>query len=471
MAGTKNDVLVGKNADFTQTGAPNATTSEANGLVTDGKLWIGSTALNAGSTHINVGSLTSPNSSITFGYSSPNITAVVNTSVITDLHTARFIVGDLTKGANYTTIAAAITAASSGDTIFLQTGTYTENLTLKAGVNLTAFVCDSSVNNTGNVTIIGTLSFSSAGTVTISGIKLQTNSASILSLTGSAASIVTFNGCYFNILNNTAITYSVSNTSARLYMRNCTGDIGTTGIAIWAHSSTGIIIATDCNFTNSGGSTTSSTISSGSLETYRCDFRSPMTSSGTASVNQYYTIISTNAQNVTPITEGGSSNANYLHCQLYAGTATAISIANFTGLHNSLISSSNTNAISGAGNINFSNVSFTFSSAQNSTTTQTPSRKSNDPVVVKTPGAYPYTTLAQDGVILVDTSSPRTIIPAGSPVVGQIYTIKDSVGSAGSNNITITPSGNNIDGAASYVINVNFASVNIVYSGTQWLVV
>jgi hypothetical protein len=72
MAGTKNDVLVGKNADFTQSGAPNAQSSETNGLVTDGQLWIGSTALNAGNTHINVGNITS--TSLTVGYSSPDIT-------------------------------------------------------------------------------------------------------------------------------------------------------------------------------------------------------------------------------------------------------------------------------------------------------------------------------------------------------------------------------------------------------------
>lgn len=82
MAGTKNDTLIGKNADFSQAGAPNATSGEANGLNTDGQMWIGSTALNAGGTHINVGTLTSPDSSITFGYSSPNITAVVNGATV-----------------------------------------------------------------------------------------------------------------------------------------------------------------------------------------------------------------------------------------------------------------------------------------------------------------------------------------------------------------------------------------------------
>ena len=82
MAGIKNGTLCAKNADYTQADGPNATSSENNGLVTDGKLWIGSTALNAGSTHINVGSIVSTDSSITVGYSSPNITIVANGSAI-----------------------------------------------------------------------------------------------------------------------------------------------------------------------------------------------------------------------------------------------------------------------------------------------------------------------------------------------------------------------------------------------------
>lgn len=70
MAGIDNDVFYGKNADYTGVAPPD----ESNGLVTNGKLWIGSTAVNAGNTHINVGSLTSPSGTLTIGYSSPNIT-------------------------------------------------------------------------------------------------------------------------------------------------------------------------------------------------------------------------------------------------------------------------------------------------------------------------------------------------------------------------------------------------------------
>lgn len=70
--GVVNDVIFALNADFTTTNS--VTVAEANGLVTNGDLWIGSTAVNGGGTHINVGTLTSPSGTLTIGYSSPNIT-------------------------------------------------------------------------------------------------------------------------------------------------------------------------------------------------------------------------------------------------------------------------------------------------------------------------------------------------------------------------------------------------------------
>ena len=82
MAGIKNSTLCAKNADYTQSDGPNANSSENNGLVTNGKLWIGSTALNVGGTHINVGSITSPSSTVTIGYSTPNITIDVSGSTV-----------------------------------------------------------------------------------------------------------------------------------------------------------------------------------------------------------------------------------------------------------------------------------------------------------------------------------------------------------------------------------------------------
>lgn len=79
MAGFENDVVFAKNADFSQ--LDNQAPVEANGLVTDGQLWIGSTALNVGSTHINVGTLTSPLGTVDIGFSTPNITLDVTSQL------------------------------------------------------------------------------------------------------------------------------------------------------------------------------------------------------------------------------------------------------------------------------------------------------------------------------------------------------------------------------------------------------
>ncbi len=134
---------------------------------------------------------------------------------INPMSSSRWIVDPLGFNGTHTTIASAITSATSGDTIFLLPGTYTENLTLAAGVNLTAYNCDST---TPNVTISGKCTFTGAGTVSISGIRLQTNSDFLLAVTGSAASIVNLIDCYLNCTNNTGISYTSSSG-----LRRCCG--------------------------------------------------------------------------------------------------------------------------------------------------------------------------------------------------------------------------------------------------------
>ncbi len=71
MSGFTNEVVNAKNVDFSG-GSPVAAK-----LVANGQMLIGATALNAGGTHINVGTLTSPDASVTIGYTSPNITLQV----------------------------------------------------------------------------------------------------------------------------------------------------------------------------------------------------------------------------------------------------------------------------------------------------------------------------------------------------------------------------------------------------------
>jgi len=92
-------------------------------------------------------------------------------------------------------------------------------------------------------------------------------------------------------------------------------------------------------------------------------------------------------------------------------------------------------------------------------------------VNVTTPGAYPYTALTTDYLIKIDTSSARTINLLASPETGREYIVKDTVGSAAANNITVSGNGKNIDGAASYTMNINYASITVVYNGSEWSVV
>jgi len=92
-------------------------------------------------------------------------------------------------------------------------------------------------------------------------------------------------------------------------------------------------------------------------------------------------------------------------------------------------------------------------------------------VKVTTPGAYPYTALTTDYLILVDTTSARIINLLAAPETGRTYVIKDVSGTSSINNITVQGNGSNIDGSATYVINSNYASITVIYNGTTWSIV
>ena len=99
-------------------------------MTTDGQLWVGSTA----SRHVKLGSITSPDNSITIGYSSPNITAIVNTALLFSWHDVSGAFLSSKNNGYFVTATASSTlpaAASQGDTIkyFVDT---TQILTLTA---------------------------------------------------------------------------------------------------------------------------------------------------------------------------------------------------------------------------------------------------------------------------------------------------------------------------------------------------
>jgi hypothetical protein len=78
-----------------------------------------------------------------------------------------------------------------------------------------------------------------------------------------------------------------------------------------------------------------------------------------------------------------------------------------------------------------------------------------------------------DDVIAINKSTAgatAVTLPAG-PTTGDTYTIKDAKGDAAGNNITVSPTAGNIDGAATNVINSNYGFRTYTYNGTEWNVI
>lgn len=86
--------------------------------------------------------------------------------------------------------------------------------------------------------------------------------------------------------------------------------------------------------------------------------------------------------------------------------------------------------------------------------------------------AISYQMLSTDAIIgVTSTAAPRTItMPSTSMSVGQLWTIKDESGGAGTNNITISGNGYNVDGSATYVINNNYGSIDIYWNGSAFFI-
>jgi hypothetical protein len=135
----------------------------------------------------------------------------------------------------FATVAAAITAASEGDTIFLSAGTFTENFTINKGVHLAGTFSDqatwSGTKILGNVTV----NLVGAGVIRNLAVSdvyfISANSTSPVSITGmspGAGGINTFTRCAFTqqtVTDTAQFAFQTSGTWTRsVYLRDCTID-------------------------------------------------------------------------------------------------------------------------------------------------------------------------------------------------------------------------------------------------------
>lgn len=268
------------------------------------------------------------------------------------LNTSKFIVDPVVGNGMYTTIQSAINAASSGTDIFIRPGTYTENLSLKPGVNLVGFPGDSESQL---VVILGTCTYAGGGLATISNCVLQTNGANSVVFSGSSAGTLTLSRCNLLCTNNTGISFVNSNGSSNFMIDHCTGDLQTTGIAYWTIASPGRLQCGYSVLTNSGNSVSPSDVTTGQVGAFHCVFEGSFSTSGTSGgINISYSSCGSNFLNNTPLAINATGGNSTVFKTLFKGnTAPAITIGAGATLiaTSTLLITTNVNSITGAGTL------------------------------------------------------------------------------------------------------------------------
>jgi len=331
------------------------------------------------------------------------------TTIVTGDHiwgTTDFLVDPVLGRGTHQTIQAAITAASSGKNVFVRAGTYTEDITHKDGVNVFAYDSDARY---GTTEIIGKNSISS-GVVMISGIKLTTNSDYFTETTGSGS--IELRECFLTAADNDGMNQTSTGSTA---CRNCQGDIETTGIKLFDVTAGGLSFRY-CNTSNSGSSTTASTISAGSVTLQMSEISTIFSTSGAGAISLRDSRVSNVAINSTSITTVGTGTSNINNSILESGTASVLSIGSGTTIKANLSSfdSSNPDVITGAGTFSHSNCSLTGSSIAINPTTSNP--------IASLPGKISFDDGANYLQYYAEGSWTPTIDGStGSPTVGYTF--------------------------------------------------
>jgi hypothetical protein len=284
---------------------------------------------------------------------------VLNTSGSTPVGSGRFPITPFVVGlsgqAGYQTIQSAINAANAagGGMVWVQPGTYTENLTFYSGIQISS-------PSEQSVTIIGTHTPPSSGTLNINRMTLQSatnifssNAAGTTSIIMEDCSVNATNGYTFNLPNWTA--------SGGLQAFNI-GPIGTNDGFL--NNSGGMSVAIFAAGVGNGSS--NPMVISGST------LFGPGTTIGCpVSVNSGSSIISSNNQYYGTFTFSGNATGNFYNDSFVTGSSAAITYnsSGASSLNNCSVNSSLNPCIngSGAGALQLNSVSYLNNSSLAST--------------------------------------------------------------------------------------------------------
>lgn len=273
--------------------------------------------------------------------------------------TSNFIVAPtIAEGAGYTTVSSAVTAASAagGGTILIKPGIYTEDFTLPDAVNLVAYTADAFE---GQVEIVGKIT-RSAGSASISGIRLTTNGDYCLSCTAGA---LTCTDCYFNATDNTAIL-------------NSGGDVKILGGEYQTADTFGLFDFTSGSLRINylwGRTPTSgnNTQSGGALTLLFCQMTEGIFLSNAANAQIFYCRFPQVAQTFD-LDDTSVAEVFFSHLNSGSSVIADIEAGARLQLNQCNIEHSGSNAVTGAGTLEYTPAGFGVGNAQFSVTTQTP---------------------------------------------------------------------------------------------------
>lgn len=284
--------------------------------------------------------------------------------------TAKYIVdgNGLSTGCTHTTIASALTSASSGETIFVRPGTYTEDLTLKAGVDI---VSDggSVINN--NTQIIGKCSASFTGKSSILGIYLQTNGDYAIEISGTSATVVEVGLCYCEAADFGFCNNSSSSSSAVIEFNKCNGEYSD-DVSFFTCSSPGGLRWKHGYVMHNSSSPTACAISAGQMSIWFSRVECYFAFTGSGSANWQHSTVG--YDDLLAATIDSTIQSVVRNCLILAQTAQAFTVASGSELEimNCTIDSNNATAvISGAGTTIYSNLTMEGTGYIISTTSQT----------------------------------------------------------------------------------------------------
>lgn len=85
----------------------------------------------------------------------------------------------------------------------------------------------------------------------------------------------------------------------------------------------------------------------------------------------------------------------------------------------------------------------------------------------------PYTVLSTDSFMGVDTTTLEiSILLPDAPATGRVFIVKDIIGLAPLNNVTITTVGGvvEVEDDTEFVMNSSFEAVQLLFNGTKYLI-